>query len=150
MLDAPTTVQVPSNLCMNVLMSCIMRHALQVLGALLRHQVVRSAGTLLAWTLQRPELIDADQLPTLGVRFSRTLTALSCHSRHCLGRVAVGVVRMDEGSSSSSAGSGSVGTLAAAMTQQLEQSGEKQAQLHAHVRSCDSTHWPRLYIKAQL
>jgi hypothetical protein len=44
--------------------------ALQVLGAVLRHQAVRSAGTLLAWTLQRPQLIDMELLEQHSSRFA--------------------------------------------------------------------------------
>jgi hypothetical protein len=93
---------------------------LQVLGALLRHQAVRSAGTLLAWTLQRPELIDQDLLEQRDSRVSRTLSALWHSSHQCLGLTAFAVAGLVHNSSS---GRGNVGTLAAAMTQQLGQSG---------------------------
>ncbi|WIA22392.1 hypothetical protein OEZ85_004699 [Tetradesmus obliquus] len=104
----------------------------QVLGAVLRCKAVASAGSMLAWVLQRPELIDADQLTAPSKECKRSLTGLFLHSQQCLTLTARGIAGLGCSSSSSSSssssgggggGSGSVGTLAAAMTQQMQQSG---------------------------
>uniref|UniRef100_A0A383WDM2 MYND-type domain-containing protein n=1 Tax=Tetradesmus obliquus TaxID=3088 RepID=A0A383WDM2_TETOB len=90
-----------------------------------------SAGTLLTWVLQRPELITTDRPTVPG---SRLLAALYHESHRCLAMTVIAIVGVGRSGSSSSSSSssssvvvveaaGSVGTLAAAMTQQLEQSG---------------------------
>jgi hypothetical protein len=94
----------------------------QVLGVLLRHKAAYSAGTLLMWTLQRPQLIDMD--------FSElsTIAGLMYQSSYCVTVLAVAFNAATRDNSSNS--SRSIGTYAAAMTQQLEQSGECHLSLH--------------------
>jgi hypothetical protein len=93
--------------------------ALQVLGVLLKEKAAHSAGTLLSWALQRPQLIDMDLIGTAGL--AATPTGLFFHSTHFLILAAQRMVHVGDARSSSS--SSNIGTYAAAMTQQLEQSG---------------------------
>jgi hypothetical protein len=86
----------------------------QVLGVLLRHKAAYSAGTLLMWTLQRPQLIDMDYSEL------SSLAGLMYQSSYCVTVLAVAFNAATRDNSSSSR---SIGTYAAAMTQQLEQSG---------------------------
>uniref|UniRef100_A0A383VUM1 MYND-type domain-containing protein n=1 Tax=Tetradesmus obliquus TaxID=3088 RepID=A0A383VUM1_TETOB len=120
---------VPTAQQQEVLQSCVA--ALITLMAVLpqgeqQHQggqAVRSAGSLFVWALQRPDLIDPDQLEAPSRNFLRTLSGLFCHSYQTLADIAVAVLKTGSSSSSGGGGGRSVGMLAAAMTQQLEQSG---------------------------
>jgi hypothetical protein len=94
---------------------------LSVLGVLLRNKAARNAGTLLMWALQQPQLIDMDHAQLPPPDTPRTLAGLLYHSSWCLGTLAAAFANTNSVSSSSS--SNSIGTYAAAMTQQLEQSG---------------------------
>jgi hypothetical protein len=101
---------------------------LQVLSVL-RHKAAHSAGTLLMWVLQRPQLIDMDQA-------RGTLAEMLYRSSYCLGLLAVAVKKAHSVSSSSN----SIGTHAAAMTQQLEQSGAWHIPMHwAAAAFCPTT-----------
>jgi hypothetical protein len=106
---------------------------LQVLGVVLRHKAAFSAGTLLMWALQRPELIDMGHADSAEASqgTTRTLTGLLLQSSRCLELMAVVFVHMhiDPVSSRST----TIGRYAAAMSQQLEQSGTLQMTL----RSCN-------------
>jgi hypothetical protein len=90
----------------------------QVLGAVLRQKAAHSAGILLMWSLQRPQLLDVDRAQ--GTPAARTVAGLLNRSSNCVGLMAETFVNANSVSSSSSS---SIGTYAAAMTQQLEQSG---------------------------
>jgi hypothetical protein len=101
-----------------------------VLGVVLRHKAARSAGTLLMWALQRPQLIDMDhaQAPA-GTPL--TPAQLLYQSSCCLGMLSVAMAEAHSVSSSSSSSSGnSIGTYAAAITQQLEQAGGWHMMMH--------------------
>jgi hypothetical protein len=91
----------------------------QLLGVLLQEKVAFSAGALLSWVLQRPELLNISLIGTAG--WSRTLTGPFYRSAHLVTLAATKICCMAQATSSSS--SSSMGTYAAAMTQQLEQSG---------------------------
>jgi hypothetical protein len=109
--------------------------ALQVLGALLKEKAAHSAGTLLSWALQRPQLIDMDLIGTAGL--AATPTGLFFHSTHFLILAAQRMVHVGDASSSSSS---NIGTYAAAMTQQLEQSGAGRQQCVAlQLFSCETS-----------
>jgi hypothetical protein len=93
-----------------------------VLGVVLRHKAARSAGTLLMWALQRPQLINLDHAQVPPPDTPRTLAGLLYHSSYCLGLMAVALTTLNSSSS--------IGTYAAAMTQQLEQSGGQHMSMH--------------------
>jgi hypothetical protein len=93
----------------------------QVLGAVLRQKAAHSAGTLLMWSLQRPQLLDLDRAQ--GIPAARTVAGLLNRSSNCVGLMAETFVNANSARSNSSSSSSSIGTYAAAMTQQLEQSG---------------------------
>jgi hypothetical protein len=98
---------------------------LQVLGVVLRLKAAFSAGMLLAWVLQRPELIDLSHTePPSGT--THTLVELFYESSRCLIVMAVVLVYTDQDRSRDTGSTTSIGTFAAAMTQQLEQSGALQ------------------------
>jgi hypothetical protein len=112
----------------------------------MRHKAVHSAGTLLMWTLQRPQLIDIDDAqapPSPGN--PATLGGLLYQSSYCLALLAVVFAEAnDDSSSSNSSGrSRSIGTFAAAMTQQLEHSGGRHYKLCtapcSPILPCDGT-----------
>jgi hypothetical protein len=92
----------------------------------LRYKAAHSAGTLLMWALQRPQLIDMDQAQVPGQDSTRTLAGLLQRSSLCLGCLTEAVTTAHSVSSSSN----SIGTYAAAMTQQLKQSGERHMSMH--------------------
>jgi hypothetical protein len=94
-----------------------------VLGVVLRHKAAHAAGTLLMWTLQRPQLINMDHAQ--GIPSVRTLAGLLYRSSECVVFLAESFVKADSASSSNS-----IGTYAAAMTQQLEQSGARHTCMH--------------------
>ncbi|WIA41511.1 hypothetical protein OEZ86_008882 [Tetradesmus obliquus] len=65
-----------------------------------------SAGTLLTWVLQRPELITTDRPTVPG---SRLLAALYHESHRCLAMTVIAIVGVGRSSSSSSSSSGGGG-----------------------------------------
>jgi hypothetical protein len=98
-----------------------------VLGVVLRHKAAHSAGTLLMWALQRPQLIDMDHAEEPPAGIPATLTGLLYQSSSCLGWLAVTFAQANSYSSSNGK---IIGTYAAAMTQQLEQSGGWHTSMH--------------------
>jgi hypothetical protein len=82
------------------------------------------------WALQRPRLIDMDPAEVSTPDTPRTLAGLLCHSSQCLRMFVVAFTKADSDGSSNS-----IGTYAAAMTQQLEQSGVRHLSMHG-CRSC--------------
>jgi hypothetical protein len=88
---------------------------------MLRHKAAHSAGTLLMWALQRPQLIDMDHAYYPPPDIPRTLAGLLYHSSHCIGSLTA--TFSNAYSVSNRSINNSIGTYAAAMTLQLEQSG---------------------------
>jgi hypothetical protein len=97
----------------------------RMLSGVLRCKAARSAGVLLAWTLQQPELLQLGQLQDNFAKgeelVTNTTSTLWLKSSECLVMLNLALIAAE--SVPAAAGRCTEETLAAAMLQQLEQSG---------------------------